>query len=92
MLPRTKVQIQNDFLAWIDQLAEDNGWTLNQKGEAKLALLPEIDWMIRVKDLEVMLSARLSKINTLLLANEGNLSSFDSFWSERKALLEWMQT
>jgi hypothetical protein len=91
-LPRSKVEIQNSWLAWLDQRAIDDGLDDDAKAALKLALSPEVLWLIHILDFETNLSLRLAKITSLLADNEGNLSSFDVYWSARKDFLEWMQT
>lgn len=92
MLPRTKIQIQNSWLAWLDQRAIDYALTDVQKSNLKLKLANEVDWMIRSFDFEQNLQLRLNKINSLLSAHDNDLTSFDADWQARKDFLEWMQT
>lgn len=92
MLPRTKVQIQNAWLAWLDARAVTDGLSAHQKGLLKLELAREVAWAIGAVDLEADLAARLVKYSDLLTAHDGDLTGFDIWWTQRRALLEWMQT
>lgn len=88
---RSKIQIQNEWLSWLDSRATLLGLSFSQKSEMKLALAKDIDWMIRVPNLEANIQARLDKVNSLIDADL-DLVTFDLWWPERKVLLEWMLT
>lgn len=91
-LARTKVQIQNDWLAWLDERAELDALDAHDKGLLKLELAREMAWAIGAIDLEADLTGRAAKYADLLLAHDGDLSSFDVWWVQRQAFIAWMAT
>lgn len=91
-LPRTKVEIQNSWLQWLNDRAAMDGLTAPQRAALKSQLAAEVEWMIRVPDLEQNLQLRLNKITALLAENDGSLAAFDVWWEQRQAFLQWMQT
>lgn len=92
MLPRTKVQIQNAWLAWLDARAVSDGLSAHQKGLLKLELAREMAWALGAVDLEADLAGRQSKYADLLLAHDGDLTDFDPWWTQRRDFLAWMQS
>lgn len=89
---RSKVQIQNDWPAWIAARAEEFNLSRAQLADLRVALASEIAWMILTPDIEAQIQMRLAKMIVLLAANDGDLTAFDRYWMHRQALLTWMLT
>ena len=87
---KEKHSIQKTWGTWFDAYAASQGFPPVTKSAVRVELAKEIDWAVRCPSLEDSLTKRLAKIASQLEAHENDLSSFDSVWQARKALLEWM--
>jgi hypothetical protein len=78
--------------AFFQPIAVSGGLDDLTQANIRYELGKEVEWLIRIPDPNEGLNLRLAKIETLLLAHEGNISSFDSYYEYRKLFYEWVLT
>lgn len=86
-----KIEIQRGWKNWLKDLASVSGFPQSYTGELMIELGREVDWALKIDNLEDSINAREDKINVLLEAHEGNINSFDPIWPIRLQFWEWMK-
>lgn len=90
---KTREEIQRTWdTEWFTPIADGLSLSSDARAEIRQALRKEIFWLATLNqevDLQEILSIRITKIQTIMDANDGSAASFDVFYSYRKQFFEW---
>jgi len=90
---KSKEEIQRNWESlWFNPLADSESLTFEQRANIKTQLRKEVFWIVTLPNelsLEDTINIRLTKIQTILDANDGDASAFDIYYSYRQQFFSW---
>jgi hypothetical protein len=90
---KTREEIQRNWeTSWFTPLADSQSLSFEQRANIKTELRKEVFWVATLPgevDLQEVLNIRLTKIQTILDANDGDASAFDVYYQYRQQFFTW---